>query len=260
MRPCPEGTAARPWWPWATREPSSAWGTCSPETPGDEHSAEIALLVEDDHQGRGVGTALLRHLLRMAHHMGFAEAVGVVLADTTGMLHLLDATDLHRNSSIDSGVRTMRAQLPADHPPHLALVEPALPAAECSLSTSRHCVLAVIDDRIRTPRRNPSRLSSTRCQRPSARSHRPDKLASSPSETARFLHATSAPGTRPPVARPRRGGCVGRLTHAVAAGLPPGESEHGTRKCARDAAHGVLVRPEPVRGRCRGPVVPDRAG
>ena len=92
-------------------------GNVFPETPGDEHSAEIALLVEDDHQGRGVGTALLRHLLRMAHHMGFAEVVGVVLADNTGMLHLLDATDLHWNSSIDSGVRTMRAQLPADLPP-----------------------------------------------------------------------------------------------------------------------------------------------
>jgi hypothetical protein len=49
--------------------------------------------------------------------MGFAEVVGVVLADNTGMLHLLEATDLHWNSSIDSGVRTMRAPLPADHPP-----------------------------------------------------------------------------------------------------------------------------------------------
>ena len=64
-----------------------------------------------------MGTALLRHLLRMAQRMGFAEVVGVVLADNTSMLHLLDATDLHWDSTIDSGVRTMRAQLPADHPP-----------------------------------------------------------------------------------------------------------------------------------------------
>ena len=92
-------------------------GNVFPEQPGDEHSAEIALLVEDDHQGRGVGTALLNHLIRMAQHMGFAEVVGVVLADNTGMLHLLDATDLHWSTSIDSGVRTMRAPLPADHQP-----------------------------------------------------------------------------------------------------------------------------------------------
>jgi AcrR family transcriptional regulator/L-amino acid N-acyltransferase YncA len=89
-------------------------GNVFPERPGDEHSAEIALLVEDDHQGRGVGTALLRHLLRVAQRMGFAEVVGVVLADNTGMLHLLEATDLHWSSSIDSGVRTMRTQLPTD--------------------------------------------------------------------------------------------------------------------------------------------------
>ena len=52
---------------------------------------------------------------------------------------------------------------------------------------------------------NPSRSSRTGCQRPSARSRRPDKLANSPSGTARLPHATSEPGARPPVARPRSG-------------------------------------------------------
>lgn len=92
-------------------------GNVFPETPGDEHSAEIALLVEDDHQGRGVGTALLRHQLRTAERMGFAEVVGTVLADNAGMLHLLEATDLHWNSTVESGVVTMRAPLPANHAP-----------------------------------------------------------------------------------------------------------------------------------------------
>lgn len=92
-------------------------GSVFPERPGDEHSAEIALLVEDDHQGRGVGSALLRHLIRMAQGMGFAEVVAIVLADNTGMLHLLEATDLDWSSTIESGVRTLRAQLPAHHLP-----------------------------------------------------------------------------------------------------------------------------------------------
>ena len=46
-------------------------GNVFPEHPGDEHSAEIAVLVEDAHQGGGVGTALLRRLVRLAERLEF---------------------------------------------------------------------------------------------------------------------------------------------------------------------------------------------
>jgi hypothetical protein len=42
---------------------------------------------------------------------------GVVLADNAGMLHLLEATDLHWSSTINSGVQTLRAQHATDDPP-----------------------------------------------------------------------------------------------------------------------------------------------
>jgi RimJ/RimL family protein N-acetyltransferase len=69
-------------------------GNVFPERAGDEHRAEIAVLVEDAHQGGGVGTALLRRLVRLAERLEFGEAVAVVLADNTGMLRLLNRMGL----------------------------------------------------------------------------------------------------------------------------------------------------------------------
>ena len=74
-------------------------------------TAEVALLVEDDYQGRGVGTLLLRHELDLARRLGFEEVVAVVLAENAGMLHLLERTDLAWTSTIDSGLATWRAPL-----------------------------------------------------------------------------------------------------------------------------------------------------
>ncbi|HEX6886753.1 MAG TPA: GNAT family N-acetyltransferase [Candidatus Nanopelagicales bacterium] len=79
------------------------------ERPG---AAELAIIVEDAYQGRGLGRVLLRHQLAFAQRLGFTEVVAVVLAENTGMLRLLESTGLHWSSSIDSGVATWRAALP----------------------------------------------------------------------------------------------------------------------------------------------------
>lgn len=50
---------------------------------------EVALLVEDEWQGRGVGTALLRRLVAYARRTGFAALVAHIGADNVAMLRTL---------------------------------------------------------------------------------------------------------------------------------------------------------------------------
>ncbi len=87
-------------------------GNVFPEHAGDERSAEIAVLVEDAHQGGGVGSALLRRLVRLAERLEFEEVVAVVLADNTGMLRLLSRMGLDWTSKVEEGMTTLRAPLP----------------------------------------------------------------------------------------------------------------------------------------------------
>lgn len=91
-------------------------GNVFPNEPDDEASAEIALMIEDAWQGRGIGTLLLGHMIDMAQLLGFTEVVASVLADNHGMLRLLETSGLTWSSHIDAGVRTMRAPLPTSLP------------------------------------------------------------------------------------------------------------------------------------------------
>jgi AcrR family transcriptional regulator/RimJ/RimL family protein N-acetyltransferase len=90
-----------------------ALGNVFPEAPDEGRAAEIALIVEDAHQGTGVGTALLRRMLQVAPTMGFTEVVAHVLADNAGMKHLLDTTGLEWTTTVESGVSSMTAALAA---------------------------------------------------------------------------------------------------------------------------------------------------
>lgn len=86
-------------------------GNVFPESAEDTSSAEIAVLVEDAHQGEGIGTALLRMQLRMAERMGFSEVVAVVLTENRGMTQMLERTGLTWRTTIEAGSSTMRARL-----------------------------------------------------------------------------------------------------------------------------------------------------
>lgn len=88
-----------------------ALGTVVPEQADRGHAAEVALLVEDAYQGRGVGQALLRHLVRLARDLGFAEVVAEALPDNTGILRTLEKIELPWTRTFAEGFAVWRAPL-----------------------------------------------------------------------------------------------------------------------------------------------------
>lgn len=94
-----------------------ALGNVFPDSADPEgRAAEIAIIIEDAYQRRGIGSVLMRHEIDLARRLGFTAVVAVVLAENTGMLALLERSGLDWTSTIDSGVATWRAPLakPAD--------------------------------------------------------------------------------------------------------------------------------------------------
>src|SRR4051812_43561857 len=64
--------------------------TTDPATPG--RSAEVAFVVADAHQGRGIGSVLLEHLAEIGRELGIARFEALVLAENSTMLRVfLDA-------------------------------------------------------------------------------------------------------------------------------------------------------------------------
>jgi GNAT superfamily N-acetyltransferase len=53
---------------------------------------EIALVVRDDEQGQGMGSFLLRRLIRIAQRSGITSLSASMLADNSAMLHLVRST------------------------------------------------------------------------------------------------------------------------------------------------------------------------
>jgi len=57
--------------------------------PGSsDNTAEFAVVIADDWQGRGIGRELLRHLFDVAGSSGFSRLEGLVLKVNENMLHL----------------------------------------------------------------------------------------------------------------------------------------------------------------------------
>ncbi|MBO3748646.1 GNAT family N-acetyltransferase [Streptosporangiaceae bacterium NEAU-GS5] len=76
----------------------------------DPGIAEVAFLVEDRWQGRGLGTALARMLIRAARDLGFAEVKATMLADNQRMRRMLLAMGATVVYTDDPGV--VEARLP----------------------------------------------------------------------------------------------------------------------------------------------------
>jgi RimJ/RimL family protein N-acetyltransferase len=82
------------------------------DTPGAGATAEIAIIIDDDHQGLGIGRRLLGHLIDLAGRLEFDGVVASVLSDNRAMIALLDQCGLAWTRTVESGVTEFQADLP----------------------------------------------------------------------------------------------------------------------------------------------------
>ena len=80
---------------------------CAP----DHLSAEYAIIVRSDLQGRGLGTALMRVLIDYARADGLERLEGMVLADNRGMLGLIGSLGFEIVPDPEPGVVMSRLEL-----------------------------------------------------------------------------------------------------------------------------------------------------
>jgi acetyltransferase len=92
--------------------------------PGADE-AEIALVVEDAWQHRGLGTILLSALLDHAESRGIARFLAYVLADNHRMLRLIGRLGVVTERTLDQGVVTIRFTRRPDHEGARTLSAPA---------------------------------------------------------------------------------------------------------------------------------------
>ena len=76
----------------------------APGARSTNDSAEVAFVVEDEYQGRGVGTLLLEHLARMARELGYRTFEAEVLADNRQMLEVFAHSGLPLRERVRDGL------------------------------------------------------------------------------------------------------------------------------------------------------------
>lgn len=81
----------------------------------DAGAARLAVLVENGWQGRGVGTALVRHVAELAAERGVEELVGTARADDLGITKLLRRAGLRPKAEIVDGDVHLRIPLADAH-------------------------------------------------------------------------------------------------------------------------------------------------
>jgi len=73
--------------------------------------AEIAFAVVDQHQGQGIGAALMRHLTAIAREAGLKELTAEVLPDNISMLKVFEKSGLRLSTQRESQVVHVTLQL-----------------------------------------------------------------------------------------------------------------------------------------------------
>jgi RimJ/RimL family protein N-acetyltransferase len=73
--------------------------------------AELAFVVVDAYQGRGIGTMLMRHLLAIARDAGLRELIAEVLPENAAMLKVFGGFGFRSKAGGDRQVRHLALQL-----------------------------------------------------------------------------------------------------------------------------------------------------
>ena len=73
--------------------------------------AEVAFAVVDNHQGKGIGTALMHHLATIARGAGLRELIADVLPDNTAMLKTFEKSGLRFGTKREDGVVRVALEL-----------------------------------------------------------------------------------------------------------------------------------------------------
>lgn len=74
---------------------------------GAAGQAELAFMVVDQYQGKGIGKALLRHLVAIAKESGVRELIADVLSDNTPMLKVFERSGFHAVASRERGTKCL---------------------------------------------------------------------------------------------------------------------------------------------------------
>jgi RimJ/RimL family protein N-acetyltransferase len=74
--------------------------------------AEVAFTVIDEFQGKGVGSALMRHLVSLARRASLKQLIADVLPENTAMINILRKSGLPTTISRAKGVIHVRLDLP----------------------------------------------------------------------------------------------------------------------------------------------------
>ncbi|MGD0982459.1 MAG: GNAT family N-acetyltransferase [Acidimicrobiales bacterium] len=102
--------------------PGFATGTPPRSDQDAAGQAEVAFVVRDDHQGRGLGTVMLEHLASAAVARGIGSFVADVLPDNHRMIGVFRSAGFHEDVLLDSGVVRVTLGLAAQ-PEYIERVE-----------------------------------------------------------------------------------------------------------------------------------------
>ena len=80
--------------------------------PGADE-AEVAFVVADDHQGRGIGSVLLEHLAAAARERGMKRFVAVVLAENAAMMRVFRHAGYETKRHLEYGEVTLEFPIDA---------------------------------------------------------------------------------------------------------------------------------------------------
>lgn len=84
--------------------------------PSDLRTAEIAFTVEEDYQGQGIASKILRHLILIAREKGVVQFEAEVLPKNISMLSVLARSGLPLKQSFEDGVLHATLSLGTDAP------------------------------------------------------------------------------------------------------------------------------------------------